>query len=119
MAEKTTAKAKVVAATAAAATPPPPKTKITKVDKFYHVKNVAEGEKLAPQARVIVNELSGKTEGLSRADLITALTGKVTTRQPVERILTYYQKQLVTSGYIRVESTEVKTTGAAAPEASA
>lgn len=111
MAEKTNKKAPAAAAAAATTTPPAanaastapatpaaPKT----VDTFTFVKNVAEGEKLAPQARVIVNVLSDHKEGLTREALSKALDGKLVTRQPIGRIVTYYQKMLVERGYITI-----------------
>lgn len=111
MANKSTAKATKPASapegTKPAVATKAPAPKVTKVDRFFFVKGVAEGEKLAPQARVIVNVLSEHKDGVSRAELVTALTGKLNTRQPEGRILTYYQKTLVERGYVRIEETEV------------
>lgn len=81
--------------------------KITTVDKFHFLKAVSPEDKLAPQARTIVNVLSEHKDGLSRADLVTALTGKLNTRQPEGRILTYYQKLLTERGHLKIEETEV------------
>jgi hypothetical protein len=125
MANKTTAKAikpasapeaAKTAAPKAAASPKPAAPKITKVDRFFFLKGVGEGEKLAPQARVIINMMSQHPDGLSRAELVTAVTGKLNTRQPEGRILTYYQKSLVERGYIRIEQTEVTAPVADKPE---
>ena len=58
---------------------------------------VGEPEKnLPPQAAAILNIVkeAGK-KGISRKDLVAAMEGVVTTRQPLSRILTYYQKRLV------------------------
>lgn len=64
---------------------------------------IAPSVKLAPQAQCIMNtlEAAGK-DGLKRADLCTALTGVLVTRQPVGRIVSYYQKALVNSGAVRI-----------------
>lgn len=62
-------------------------------DRFVFV-NKPEG-KIAPQALSIVNilETAGK-KGLTRKELVSAMSGVVETRQPMGRILTYYQKKL-------------------------
>lgn len=126
MAEKTTKKAPVAAVKSATAVAPKPATapaakpaKIAKIDMFYFVNGVKEGEKLAPQARTIVNTLELHKAGLSRADLVTALTGKLNTRQPESRILTYYQKSLIERGYVRIEETETKVEPTTPPAAEA
>jgi hypothetical protein len=119
MAVKTTTKAPAAAAAASTATAPaanaagttttPAKPAAPKtIDTFKFVKPVAEGEKLAPQARVIINVLSEHKAGLTREDLSKALDGKLQTRQPIGRIVTYYQKTLVERGYISIDAVEVK-----------
>ena len=57
--------------------------------------------KLAPQAQGIVNIIkeAGK-KGCSRAELVAAMEGVITTRQPMQRILAYYQKQLIEVGAV-------------------
>lgn len=118
MAQKTTTKAPAAQAAAATATPPaanvagtttaPAKPAAPKtIDTFKFVKGVAEGEKLAPQARVIVNMLADHKNGLTREDLAKALEGKLQTRQPIGRIVTYYQKTLVERGYITIDAVAV------------
>jgi hypothetical protein len=115
MAEKTTKKAPAAAAAAATTTAPagntaaaPAKPAVPKtIDTFKFVKPVAEGEKLAPQARVIVNVLSEHKNGLTREDLNKSLDGKLQTRQPIGRIVTYYQKLLVERGYITIDAVAV------------
>lgn len=105
MATKSTAKAPAAAAAAgaapAAAAPAAAPAKPKTVDTFTFIKNVPEGGKLAPQARVIVNVLQEKTS-LTRDALNVALEGKLQTRQPIGRIVTYYQKTLVEAGYISI-----------------
>jgi len=58
--------------------------------------------RLAPQAQIIANvlEVAGP-DGMTRAELVAALPGAgLVTRQPVERILGYYQKPLAEAGVI-------------------
>lgn len=74
--------------------------------------------KLPPQERVIVALIqeAGKA-GISRKDLIAAMDGKVTTRQPLERILGYYQNDMVARELIVVEKKEVEAAPAGSSEA--
>lgn len=63
---------------------------------------LAAEDKLATQARVIVeavHEVGPKT----REELLDVLKDRVKTRQPIERILGYYQKNLETKGFIKVD----------------
>lgn len=118
MAEKKTTKAPAAAAAAASTTPPaantagtaaaPAKVAAPKtIDTFKFVKAVDATAKLAPQARVIVNVLSEHKDGLTREDLCKALDGKLVTRQPIGRIVTYYQKLLTEQGYVTIDSVQV------------
>lgn len=113
MAKKETTKAPAAAEQAAAAVPPAanagaaapaaaaPKP-AAKPDIFTFVKQVGKDEKLAPQARVIVNTVESAGKPLDREELVKALDGKLQTRQPIGRIVTYYQKLLVERGYITI-----------------
>jgi hypothetical protein len=50
-------------------------------------------KRLAPQAQVIVNGIEAAgSGGITREHLEKALTGVLVTRQPVGRIISYYQK---------------------------
>lgn len=103
MAKKETAKAEGVVTPEAAPekkAPPTPKP-AAKPDIFTFVKQVGKDEKLAPQARVIVNTLE-QMKSTDRESFVKALMGKLQTRQPEGRILTYYQKLLVERGYITI-----------------
>lgn len=74
------------------------------VNKVYEfVKDPGEGQKLAPQAKLIVAEIK-KAGKINRADLVKALgaNGEFKTRQPIERIVTYYQKDLEAAGLIKL-----------------
>jgi hypothetical protein len=56
-------------------------------------------KKIAPQLQVIANTLEAAGEaGLTRAELVKNLEGVITTRQPIGRIVTYYQKDIVAFG---------------------
>lgn len=92
------------AAAPAAAKPAAPKT----VDTFVGKNPVKEGDKLAPQARVIVNVLHAQPNArATRDELCKALEGKLTTRQPIGRIVTYYQKMLTEKGHLVIETAPV------------
>lgn len=72
-----------------------------KVSKFVFAKD-PDG-KLAPQAKLILKHVKeAGDEGISREDLCKALTAdsEFVTRQPVERIVGYYQRPLVENGYL-------------------
>lgn len=76
-----------------------PKTRV----QFTFVKGIDEGEKLAPQAKVIVETIQSLGTA-PREQVVEALSdGRLKTRQPPERILTYYQKALASKGYFTME----------------
>ena len=90
-----------------------PKEKVV-VNAFYtFVRKPGENEKKVPlQANQILDILSGSKDGdtedapftkMSRKDLLDKMTAVVQTRQPIERILGFYQPILVKAGYITVE----------------
>ena len=71
--------------------------------QFTFVKDPDEKAKLAPQARVIVATLK-ELQTAPRDHLVKVLSdGRLKTRQPVERIVGYYQKALETQGLIKIE----------------
>jgi hypothetical protein len=79
-------------------------------DVFTYLGKVKEGsKKLAPQAQCIVNiiEAAGK-KGLTRKELGQEMKGVVLTKQPVGRILSYYQKMLVDRGYVEIEKAAIE-----------
>lgn len=84
-------------------------------DKFHYLGKVVEGsKKLAPQAQVIVNAIqaAGKA-GISRKDLIANLDGVLTTKQPIGRIVSYYQKSLVDTGHVELRNASAPAAKAA------
>lgn len=74
---------------------------LAKADVFVFVK-VAE-KPIAPQATCIVKTIQEAGEqGIGRVQLVEVLKGVLTTRQPAERILNYYQKALIDAGLIKI-----------------
>lgn len=78
-----------------------------RVDHFIFVqKNTG---KLAAQAQIILNHIEAAGEaGITKKDLVDQLTKdeKFITRQPVERVLTYYQRPLIDGGYVVSKQSE-------------
>jgi len=83
--------------------PPVKKTAIYKV-----ARKLTEDDKLPKQAKVLYDVLAeaGKA-GLERDAFATACEGKLETRQPISRIIGYYQAKLETMGAISIEKVEV------------
>lgn len=75
-----------------------------KVGVIYKaLRNPIEGEKLSPQAEVILSVIKDAgDEGIKRGDLIMNLSSALTTRQPAERVLAFYQPKLVAASLISV-----------------
>lgn len=72
-------------------------------DKFTFLKDPVEGQKFAPQANLIIKHVKAANE-LTRDALVEAL-GKdadFKTKQPIGRIISYYQASLVASGVLSV-----------------
>ena len=67
-----------------------------------------EKEKLAPQARIVLNHIKAAgTSGVTRDKLVAALekdatAGTLETRQDVRKILGFYQPRMVEAGLIDV-----------------
>jgi hypothetical protein len=73
--------------------------------KYVFQKDLAEGQKFAPQALLIVKHVQNAGgEGITRKALCEALTADpdFKTKQPVERIVSYYQKDLENAGILSV-----------------
>lgn len=77
----------------------------------YKFKRHPEGdEKLPPQAATILKELEafGEDKVVSRDDLVAKLeegegdTNKLNARQPVERVIAFYQKRLESDGFVEI-----------------
>jgi hypothetical protein len=89
--------------------------------KLKLLRNLNEGEKMAPQLRAIVEALSeiGIGKEVDRKEFVKVLSDrpeKLVTRQPVERILAYYAPQLKEQGLVEFIRSEpaAKTEKAAA-----
>lgn len=76
--------------------------------KITLLREMKEGEKLAPQCKVIYEELKkvGVGKAIEREELIKRLEGNsdMKTRQPVGRILAYYTKPMKDEGLISTET---------------
>lgn len=72
------------------------------------LRDYKDEDKLAPQCKVVLDVLKAKAGGLKkpleRQDLIKAITdsGKLTTRQDVGRVISFYQPRLIEDGIIDV-----------------
>ena len=74
---------------------------IAQADVFVFVRNPEKP--VAPQAKTIIATIEAHgAEGVVRPQLVKELVTTLTTRQPAERILTYYQKTLVDVGAIQI-----------------
>lgn len=92
-----------------------PKVKVKSVRKFIFAKEPAEGVKLAPQLALIVKHVKAAGEsGIAVDDLIKVLDADEAfqTRQPVARIIAYYQPTLTVNEIIKIvkEEQEVAAT---------
>jgi len=102
-----TAKTTKPAANAAKKKPAKSGNRVTSNDNFVCLATEIEGKKLSPQAQVIVNTLAaGKNKKMARKQLIETLEGVLETRQPVGRVLAYYQPTLLSDGYVAIEKVE-------------
>lgn len=112
---KKTAKTEAAAETNSAAdVAAPPKLEKPKMSVVIAPGRALSAEdKLATQARVIVETVHEVGAG-SREALLEVLKDRVKTRQPIERILGYYQKTLETKGFIKVTKEPVEPVAEAA-----
>lgn len=99
--ENTGAEAPAETTQAAEPKPPAPKQEIY----YKSLRERTAEDKMPAQAQVIVDhlrELDTKGEGVSRVAFVESLekSEKLKTRQPVERIVSYYQSKLVNMGLI-------------------
>jgi hypothetical protein len=92
-------------ATTKTKTPKGPKTR--KVHHYVSLREAGADDKLPKQAQVLSETLAaaGK-KGFTKDEFVAALEGKLETRQPIERIIAYYQKKLETMGLVKVSTFE-------------
>lgn len=71
---------------------------------YVYQKDPAEGQKFAPQCRIILDTIK-EAGTINRKELckVLAANEKFTTKQPVERIVSYYQKDLTNAGLVSLE----------------
>lgn len=108
----------------ATAAPSAPRSRVNENDKF--VRNYGQDGKplpvtvkIPPQAKVILDGIEqGGKKGVTRGELEKSITGVLVTRQPVGRIVSYYQKLLTAdTGLAKIEM--AAPTPVAAPAAKA
>ena len=86
---------------------------------FTLLKGKEEGAKMPKQCQQILEILAtAKDKTLNREVLLAEMTKVVETRQPIERILGFYQSRLVSGNYIRITAAPaVEKTKAVKPAA--
>lgn len=57
---------------------------------------------LPPQARIILNQLPTEGEGLTFAEWVAKVEGKIQTRQPIERVVMFYKTRLNSDNLLQV-----------------
>lgn len=99
-----TAGENTAAETQAAPAEKAPKAARGNTDKFVFQKDLAEGQKFAPQALLIVKHIKAHNT-ITRDQLCEELSKdpEFKTKQPVGRIVSYYQKDLVNAGLFTIE----------------
>jgi hypothetical protein len=106
---KQTKQAQTPVAPAPAANAETPEQKAERVKNDRFTRNMKDGKpvvpngKIPPQAMVIINavEAAGKA-GITRGDLVKNITGVLVTKQPVGRIVSYYQKLVQECGAVTI-----------------
>lgn len=101
---KQTADENTTAETQAASAEKAPKAARGNTDKFVFQKDLAEGQKFAPQALLIVKHVKAHNT-ITRDQLCEELAKdpEFKTKQPVGRIVSYYQKDLASAGLFTIE----------------
>lgn len=74
-------------------------------DIFKFKRSVKKDEVIPAQAQVIL-KLIHDAGSISRADLVAKLTKELSTKQPVERVLSFYRSPLVNGGFVTIEPGE-------------
>lgn len=71
---------------------------------FVFVKEPGEGDKKLPQQCARILELiKGAGEGgITRLNLLAQMREAITTVQPIERVLAFYQSKLTSNGYVEL-----------------
>ncbi len=79
--------------------------KVVKVSTFVFKDEPGESQKKLPQqcAQILGLIKDAGEEGILKADLLSKMTPIIVTKQPIERILGFYQPRLVKEGYVEVK----------------
>jgi hypothetical protein len=79
-----------------------PSAKVEATTKLYTKgRDLAAEDKLAPQAKLIFETVCAEGGDFTRAELITAITGKLETKQSPGNVLNFYMKKLLDSGLLK------------------
>jgi hypothetical protein len=85
----------------AAAPKAPAKAAASKAEKVFTFLKAPKDKELPPQAVVIMQELKTLKKA-TMTELTAAVDGKISTKQPVDRIIAFYQKKLVEGGFVKL-----------------
>ena len=85
--------------------------------KFILLKELEEATKMPLQCKQIIGILSAaKDKTLGREDLIAKMIAlPIVTRQPMERILGFYQSRLISGNWVKIEAVIKPVIAAVAP----
>jgi hypothetical protein len=62
--------------------------------RFLRVEELPEEIKLPPQAKIILDILPTEGEGITFAEWVNKVEGKINTKQPIERVVMFYKTRL-------------------------
>ena len=65
-------------------------------------KEIPEDLKLPPQAKIILDQLPNEGDGLTFAEWVAKVEGKIQTRQPLERVVMFYKTRLNSDNLLQV-----------------
>lgn len=85
--------------------PAAPATRKTAI--YSRGRKLTDDDKLPKQAKVLVEVLTESKNGLDRDAFAKACEGRLETKQPVSRIIGYYQSKLENMGLIKIKKVEV------------
>jgi hypothetical protein len=81
------------------------KPRVTKTgSNFILLKELEPSTKMPQQCKQIIGLLSAaENKTMTKEALLAAMVPIITTRQPIERILAFYQSRLVSGNWVRIE----------------
>lgn len=65
-------------------------------------KEIPADLKLPPQAKIILDQLPNEGDGLTFAEWVAKVEGKIQTRQPLERVVMFYKTRLNSDNLLKV-----------------